>query len=399
MPVVNFRFYNQSGPPTVSSYISWVDFDPEARQQARELLALFKSPNARDELGLATLRDGISDALFPATSTIHTKLRYMFLIPWLAQIALQENKDVRKHFENLEYDLIKALKKGHTGDGIIGGDAGASLKRLPSSVYWAALGILGIRLEMGTIGSMMSDSMGGVPWHPDLPQSPNRLLEKVSFELEDIEKDFFIGRLQERAKDSLFYEIVSSPNLVSQVRAANENDESIAPWDLIGVSSQNAERLEQARIFSDLMHGAVLLYNLLLIRKAAQDKNAHMFKNAEAETSRLEELLADWQSISRSELQVWNVDDLAALQKRTIKRETLPFISQWQKIVLETGDLTTSTTAQKLIIEREKYLKKSQNKDRLSNQDALRRWSGLAGMNRMLFRWSIAHGYIKELTQ
>ncbi len=60
----------------MNSYISWVDFDPEARQQAQELLALSKSPNARDELGLATLRDGISDALFPATSTIHTKLRY-----------------------------------------------------------------------------------------------------------------------------------------------------------------------------------------------------------------------------------------------------------------------------------------------------------------------------------
>jgi hypothetical protein len=386
----------------MNSYISWVDFDPEARQKAQELLALSKSPNARDELGLATLRDGISDALFPATSTIHTKLRYMFFIPWLAQIAHQESKGVRKHFKTLEYDLIKALKKGHSGNGIIGGTTGDTLMRLPSSVYWAALENLGIRNLRGTIGALLSDSAGDLRknlWHADLPAAPKSLLKNVSFDLEYEEKAFFLGRLQERATGSLFNEIASSHKLVSQLRKANEADKNIAPWDLVGVSPQNAHLLEHARIFSDLMHGATLLYNLLLIRKAAQDKNAHMFSVADKETSELERKLADWQSVSRQELQKWDVRDLEALQNRKVKPGTLPFISRWQKHVLETDDLATSTAAQEFITKRENDLKWRQKKARLSNQDALRRWSGLAGMNPMMFRWGIAHGYINELTQ
>ncbi|MDO5759176.1 MAG: DUF6361 family protein, partial [Rhodobacterales bacterium] len=362
----------------MSSYISWVDFDPEARQKARELLALSKSPNARDELGLATLRDGISDALFPATSTIHTKLRYMFFIPWLAQIAHQENRRVSNHFETLEYDLIKALKKGHSGDGIIGGTTGDSLKRLPSSVYWAALESLGIRNLRGTIGSLLSDNAGDLRknlWHADLPAAPKGLLKAVSFRLEPHEKAFFLGRLQERAKSSLFNEIVSSHKLVSQLRNNDGTPRNIAPWDLIGVSPPNAHLLEQARIFSDLMHGAALLYNLLLIRKAAQDKNAHMFSVADRETSELEKKLADWQSVSRLELQKWDVRDLDALQNRKVKPGTLPFISRWQELVLTTDDLTTSGKTEDFITKREYALKWSQKKARLSNQDALRRWS------------------------
>ncbi len=386
----------------MNSYISWVDFDPEARQQAQELLALSKSPNARDELGLATLRDGISDALFPATSTIHTKLRYMFFIPWLAQIADQESKGVRKNFRTLEYDLIKALKKGHAGNGIIGGTTGDTLKRLPSSVYWAALENLGIRNLRGTIGALLSDNAGDLRknlWHADLPPAPKNLMTSVSFDLESEEKAFFLGRLQERARGSLFNEIVSSHKLVSQLQKANETAKDIAPWDFVGVSHQNAQLVKQARIFSDLMHGAALLYNLLLIRKAAQDQNAHMFSVADKETRELEEMLADWQSVSRRELQKWDVYDLYALQSRKVKTGTLQFIIRWQELVLKTDDLATCITAQEFITQRENALKGRQKKARLSNQDALRRWSGLAGMNPMMFRWGNAHAYINELTQ
>lgn len=386
----------------MNSYISWVDFDPEARQYARELLTLAKSPDARDELGLATLRDGISDVLFPATSTIHTKLRYMFFIPWLVQIADQETKGVRDHFKTLEYDLIRALKKGHTGDGIIGGTTGDSLKRLPSSVYWAALGNLGIRELKGTIGSMLADKTGDLRdnlWHPDLPKPPSGLMKKASFKLQPEEKAFFLGRLQKQAKDSLFYEILSTPDLVSQLRNDDGTAIDIAPWKLVGVSRQNAHLLEQARIFSDLMYGAALLYNLLLMRKAAQDENSYMVKNGKADSKELEHKLADWQSLERSELEDWDVRALARLQNRHVKEKTLVFVSDWQSLAINTTDLATSIAAKDLITQREKFLKQKQNKARLSNQEALRRWSGLAGMNPMMFRWPIARGYINELTQ
>jgi hypothetical protein len=49
-------------------------------------MALFQERETRDELGLGSIRDSIADHLFPGTSTIQTRLRYMLFIPWLFQM-------------------------------------------------------------------------------------------------------------------------------------------------------------------------------------------------------------------------------------------------------------------------------------------------------------------------
>ncbi len=46
-------------------------------------MALFRERETRDELGLGAIRDSIADHLFPGTSTIQMRLRYMLFIPWL----------------------------------------------------------------------------------------------------------------------------------------------------------------------------------------------------------------------------------------------------------------------------------------------------------------------------
>src|SRR5210317_725024 len=66
----------------MSSSLAWIDYDSEAQQRAHRILTLFKERDTRDELGLGSIRDAISDTLFPGTSTIHTRLRYMLLVPW-----------------------------------------------------------------------------------------------------------------------------------------------------------------------------------------------------------------------------------------------------------------------------------------------------------------------------
>ena len=71
------------------SSLSWLDYDNEAYQRAQRILTLFKERDTRDELGLGSIRDSISDVLFPGTSTIQTRLRYMLFIPWMYQ-ALED---------------------------------------------------------------------------------------------------------------------------------------------------------------------------------------------------------------------------------------------------------------------------------------------------------------------
>jgi hypothetical protein len=69
------------------STLSWIDFDQADRDRTRRIMDLFNEKEARDELGLGSVRDAISDLLFPGTSTIQTRLRYMLFVPWLYRLA------------------------------------------------------------------------------------------------------------------------------------------------------------------------------------------------------------------------------------------------------------------------------------------------------------------------
>src|SRR5882724_2683123 len=141
------------------SSLAWIDFDEAERQRAQRIMALFQERESRDELGLGSIRDSIADHLFPGTSTIQTRLRYMLFIPWLFQMlegSTNAPDRIAAEARGLENRLANALKAGGESNGIIGRDAGADLQRLPSSVYWAGLGTWGIRIFPGSTDNLFS---------------------------------------------------------------------------------------------------------------------------------------------------------------------------------------------------------------------------------------------------
>src|SRR5690606_36237769 len=109
--------------------------------------------DTRDELGLGSIRDAISNALFPGTSVIQTRLRYALFVPWIYQ-SLEANRQVQAsnvsaRARAAEIALIKPLIESGDPEGVIGRRARGNLQRLPSSVYWLALGRWGI-FEQGS---------------------------------------------------------------------------------------------------------------------------------------------------------------------------------------------------------------------------------------------------------
>ena len=84
----------------LQSRIAWLDHDAEARERSMRVLSMFGERDTRDELGLGSIRDNLADLLFPGTSTIQTRLRYMFFVPWvyqqveseLARVALESEQ-------------------------------------------------------------------------------------------------------------------------------------------------------------------------------------------------------------------------------------------------------------------------------------------------------------------
>jgi len=104
---------------------------------------------SRDELGLGAIRDSFSDRLFPGTSTLHTRLRYMFFVAWTYKECERRqypSRTFREHAERMERSLIQPLVSSGDADGrVFGSEAGKDLKRLPGSAYWGGLGSWGIR--------------------------------------------------------------------------------------------------------------------------------------------------------------------------------------------------------------------------------------------------------------
>lgn len=105
----------------------------------------------RDEVGFLIVHQRYADHLFPGTSVLHTRLRYVLLIPWLYQSLRAKRpapKDFAQAFIDLEHRLTGRLQyKDGEGepDGVIGGEVyPRAISQPPAFVYWTALAKWGL---------------------------------------------------------------------------------------------------------------------------------------------------------------------------------------------------------------------------------------------------------------
>lgn len=131
--------------------IGWVDFSKEHRKRVLNVLSLLTQKGAVDELGIGVIRDRLADILFPGTSTIHTRAKYFFIVPWIMSDLEKQNLKPDLYLAKLvdaENKMINVLKTSG-GEGIIGEISGERLKRKPSEIYWNALQTYGIFRHYG----------------------------------------------------------------------------------------------------------------------------------------------------------------------------------------------------------------------------------------------------------
>jgi len=391
----------------MASTLTWVDHDRRARERSERLLALFDERDTRDELGLGGVRDAIADKLFPGTSTIQTRLRYMIFTPWLYQ-QLEDRKVPSATFSRkareAELNLSEALLRSKDNSGAFGRVAGKALKRLPSSVYWAGLGSWGIRrfdasrdeyhravdrvyarrsAERPSDGFEPQPDLSGVTWHPRLPPIPAGFPDTATFDLTLEEAAFLRDRLAEMHPDSL----------LTHLALKSQPPEAEFPWLLTDTSGLRAEHLEQlrhARLFSSAMNGAALLYNLLLAESSGR---------RELEADYLGRLQAWAASVDLVSLRTWRLSwlwEMAASAGRSIDVRTCRFVENWVGIVVDDPvSASLRQDARDLVRGREASLK--HGRSRFSNQRSLDQWSGAAGIQPMSYRWSTAKAFLSDL--
>src|SRR5688572_18404900 len=121
--------------------IFWITFKPSDISTAKQFMDLLKGESTVDALGLTRAMESVSDILFPATSTLHRRIRYQIFVPAII-LAIHRNKQRVKPDDELlrlEYQLQKTLIASKEDQAVFGSSSGEALKYWPSTIYWASL--------------------------------------------------------------------------------------------------------------------------------------------------------------------------------------------------------------------------------------------------------------------
>jgi hypothetical protein len=395
------------------SFVSWLDFSETERRKMIEIVTLFNERDTRDELGLAIIRDGFADLFFPGTTTLQTRARYFLFVPWLYcdfELKRTASSKITSRLKNSEIQLIISLLASNNPSGVIGQRSGASLQRFPSSIYWIGLQRWGICRFHGTqdqyhrsldywyahqykiLEADEKDTSNSFSpnWDPDIPEKqagfPN---SNVSFDLSFEEAKYLQDRLILSCTRSLLAYMVEFSEPVSDVIKF--------PWyhPMYEIFPSYLQSwLSHAQNFSEALHGAALLYNLMLAEKSKNELLVNTY----------EENMKNWRQNLLARRPAWLAWDradfwsLAARPGVNVPYLSKCFVDAWLDLLFSTGRIARpeKEKSMRILIEnRERRIKGGRS--RFGNPRHLEMWSGASFTGQMEFRWGVGLQIINDI--
>jgi hypothetical protein len=202
-------------------------------------------------------------------------------------------------------------------------------------------------------------------------------LRCTSFKLTHSEAEYLQQRILSLGSTLLGYLVAKAKPTVDAKFAWNHPEADSFPRPL-------AQQLEHARLFSEAMHGAAILYNLML------SEARHNAEWTEAYRVRF----ASWSALMRARSNIfanWKRAEFWALLEKLgarVTSRTRLFVNNWLDISLGTKApeaIADHDQVRQLIRSREYALKTI--RARLGNPEALNRWNGAAGAEALNYRW------------
>ena len=401
----------------MASSIIWLDFSDDQQRKVNEALRNFETKDTVDDLGLGSVRDAISNALFPGTSVLQTRARYLLFIPWIFQEAFKKSpKQLVNKAYDLERNLIIALLNSEDVDGVIGRVQGKDLKTLPSSIYWSALQMFGIfQLKGSTIrqfGRIAARSRENIEYEGEFLGSAERFWTEMPKPPEGFGKfqsaDMSLtveeaGWLCERILS--VQQRTGFPSLLSELMALLQNGdgtflEYTNLWDI--ELSEDADfrirnLVRHSQFFSLLAEGISLLYNSMLI-DALKDRGREI-----SFADDYSERLKVWEGTALAlKLDDWcaNIEIFwSCLNSLNVypSEKSKYFVAQIAKRIEEEGldGFSSNQKVENLIFLREKEHKKYQA--RLHNSGRLFSYRGEAGTRTLNFRWPVVRRILGDV--
>lgn len=380
-------------------YFGWLDGDDSQRSAMLEVVKLFEDSSTVDELGIGSVRDTFSNALFPGTSTLHTRVKYFLFVPWLVNGVARHRWPVERSITELrrrETELIGALLTGGETEGVIGSEAKRALKTMPSSLYWASIEHVGIRrwrtsisgyfrnaiqqarrLEDPELEEIGSERLGMA----SLPPAPADLLSTTTFALDAAEAEFLRTRIADATRGSLFAWLAVNAPASGADRIWEHEASADLPKNL-------AQLVDDARRVHHTATGPAILYNIMMAELTGNDDVRDEYADhlqAWAEVLDGEKIFSDW---DRSAF--WS--RMNRLNPR-IRPATRQFLDSWWQLA-EAGR-HDSDEARRLVAARELMLKRA--RARITYPDARSTWGIGAGTGHLDYRWSIARRHLNDV--
>jgi len=399
----------------VASTIAWLDTSADEQRRVREMIALFAQQESRDELGIGQIRDTISELLFPGTSVLQTRARYFLLVPWCYQYVARRGagSSLQAGAQRIERSLVEVLIKSDD-QGIIGRRAGAAVKNLPSTIFWSGLVTYGILTRdaspqqlTGAVRTFddadeLVERRAG-EWHATLPPVPHgfpwSLDDDTSLRPLDLrveEAEWLRERMMESSQGTLLEHLV-------RTSSAPESG-SGAPWEdrsCLAAPAHTIAVVDHARAFSLVVHGAALIYNLLV----ATAYETAGFDRVKEQVGSYREQYVEWltRADAMNRFHDWEQSafwQLIDSRPNRVSRRSRDFVDQLVRL-MRTGAADTvlddhSSPLPALVADRERAAKRGQS--RLgSNRKLLGAWNGSSGAAPLTFRWTQVRGIVTDI--
>jgi hypothetical protein len=212
---------------------------------------------------------------------------------------------------------------------------------------------------------------------------------QVSVKLRRKDAEYLCDRIQARHPGSLLAVLVSRAHAVDL--------KATWPWELAGregVSPALRDQLRHARLFAVGLHGAPLLYNLMLAELRRDDARIATYRDE------LNEWAADLDPLE-GELAEWDLGGVWAVvrsQGRSLGLPTRAFVERWIEGLRTSGPravVAERSPARTLVRDREIQLKGG--RARLQSTRHLELWGGRSGTARLEYRWSGTRDLVRDI--
>lgn len=386
--------------------IGWIDFSTADRKRMSQAMSLIRPEGQLDELGIGRIRDGIADRLFPGISTIQTRAKYFFIVPYILRDYLylsareKSKTTATRYLEDTEHEIKNKLRSRYLGNrntGIIGITLPVSQRsvRQPSEIYWVGISSFGCMENEGLALSGFLRNLNQLNQHlhrraketdedddPDagfdyelrfkVPSVGAAWKESIDIHLTPAEAEFLKKQLLEpknlKLKDSLLPQLFRQPELLDcLVEATDFSQFSEKAIQLPALPSHLKKHLILAHDFAVVIHGAHILYNHLLQEHFFEDQYEDFYLNEfELWRSTLKEQMVDFDRFQVGDLSNW-------------LSESRFFVNSWWDLVRQANP--SIEKLKELIALREFAVKGKKARLRNSRNDfaemALDKWIGL----------------------